>query len=264
VLRAYEAMVEARVDVVHDHTLAGPVHARSLPALRVVTTIHGSLDAELADVYRRVADQAAVVAISHNQREAAPDIDVTAVIHHGLDAREFPLGTGTGGYCLFLGRMSPGKGAHRAIRVAERAGTPLVLVGKMRAPREVEYFRSEVEPHLGDRTWYLGEVPHRRKIELLEKAYCLLFPIRWREPFGMVMLEALACGTPVLAFGEGAVNEVVEHGRTGFVCHDEDDMANALPAVDRLDPARCRAAVEGYFSAHRMVADHVELFQKLL
>jgi glycosyltransferase involved in cell wall biosynthesis len=143
VLRAYEVMVDHGVEVVHDHTLAGALHARSFPDLPVVTTIHGPLEGELADFYRAAGDAVALVAISHDQRQAAPDVDVARVIHHGLDARDVPVGRGNGGYCLFLGRMSPDKGAHRAIEVAKRAGIPLALAGKIRHPSEVEYFRTE-------------------------------------------------------------------------------------------------------------------------
>jgi glycosyltransferase involved in cell wall biosynthesis len=138
------------------------------------------------------------------------------------------------------------------------------MAAKMREPWEVRYFTEMVEPLLGPDAIYLGEVPHLEKLELLEGASALLFPIRWNEPFGLVMLEAMACGTPVLAFPEGAAPEVVDHGRTGFLCDDEAAMAEALGRVDQLDRADCRAAVEGYFSTGRMVAEHLELFESVL
>jgi glycosyltransferase involved in cell wall biosynthesis len=121
-----------------------------------------------------------------------------------------------------------------------------------------------VEPQLGPDAIYLGEVPHERKLELLGGATALLFPIRWNEPFGLVMLEAMACGTPVLAFPEGAAPEVIESGRTGFLCDDEAGMVDALRQIGTISRADCRAAVEGYFSTERMVADHVKLFEQLL
>src|SRR5688572_27048806 len=259
---AYDAV--RGFDIVHDHTLIGPFVAESRPELKVVTTCHGPFEGELGLVYERIAHRVPVVAISHAQRKPVPHIPVARVIHHGIDARDFPFGKGDGGYFLFLGRMSPDKGAHRAMEAAFKAGVKLVMAAKMREPAEVEYFEQFVRPSLNDDIVYVGEVPHEEKLELLAGAAGLLFPIRWNEPFGMVMIEALACGTPVLAFPEGAAPEVVEDGRTGFLCHDETDMAEAMGRVHAIDRATCRAAVEGYFSTDRMVAEHLSLFEELL
>ena len=160
--------------------------------------------------------------------------------------------------------MAPDKGAHRAIEVARKAGMRILLAAKMREQWERSYFDEQVAPLLGPDAVYLGEVPHEHKIELLSQASALLFPIRWNEPFGMVMLESMACGTPVLAFPEGAVPEVVDDGKTGYLCDDETSMADALARVDTLSRADCRASVEGYFSTERMVADHLELYRELV
>jgi glycosyltransferase involved in cell wall biosynthesis len=138
------------------------------------------------------------------------------------------------------------------------------MAAKMREAFEVRYFTEMVEPLLGPDAVYLGEVPHQQKLDLLAGASALLFPIRWNEPFGLVMLEALACGTPVLAFPEGAAPEVVEDGRTGYLCEDEQDMTDKLGRLDQISRADCRAAVEGYFSTQRMVADHLALFTSLM
>lgn len=266
VVHAYEAV--SGHDVVHDHTVMGPFYAERYHDLPVVTTIHGPFNDELTDLYRVLAPRVPIVAISHAQHRAAPDIPIARVIHHGLDAAAFPFGDGTGDehgeFCLFLGRMAPDKGAHRAIEVARKAGVRVLLAAKMREPWEHAYFDEQVAPLLGPDAVYLGEVPHEHKLELLSQARALLFPIRWNEPFGMVMLESMACGTPVLAFPEGAVPEVVEDGKTGFVCEDETAMADALGRVDQLSRADCRSSVEGYFSTERMVADHIELYRELL
>ena len=262
VVHAYEAVQD--VDIVHDHTVFGPLYSERFPELPVVTTIHGPFNDELTDLYRIVADRVPVICVSHDQRATAPAIPVAGVIHHGINAPSFPVGQGDGGYALFLGRMAPEKGAHRAIEVCRKAGVPLLMAAKMREPWERAYFDAEVAPHLSDDVRYLGEVPHDEKLALIGGAMALLNPIRWHEPFGLVMIEALACGTPVLSFPEGAAPEIVEDGRTGFLCVDESEMADALLRVDTLDRRACRSAVEGYFSVERMVDQHIELFESIL
>jgi glycosyltransferase involved in cell wall biosynthesis len=265
VVHAYEVVADH--DVVHDHTIMGPFYAERFPDLPVCTTIHGPFNDELTDLYRALTPRVPIVAISHAQHMAAPDVPIARVIHHGIDASDFPFGDGAGDdegeYLLFLGRMAADKGAHRAIQVARKVGMRLLLAAKMREPWEHAYFDEQVAPLLGTDAVYLGEVPHERKIELLANTRALLFPIRWNEPFGMVMLEAMACGTPVLSFREGAAPEVIMSGKTGFLCDDEEGMIEALGHLDQIRREDCRAAVEGYFSTERMVAEHVELFEEL-
>jgi len=263
IMAAYEAVQD--YDIVHDHTVMGPVYAQRFPDLQVVTTVHGPFNDELTDLYGRMAaDGVPLIAISNAQSRPVPQIPIARVIHHGLDTADFPVGEGKGDYFLFLGRMSPDKGAHRATEICYKAGVPLLMAAKMREPWEHEYFDTNVRPYLNDRIRYLGEVGHEEKLELLANAKGLIFPIRWNEPFGMVMIEAMACGTPVLAFPEGAAPEVVEDGKTGFLCADEAEMIDAIGRIDQIDRADCRAAVKGYFSAGRMVDEHIELFTEIL
>jgi len=256
----------ADVDLIHDHTLAGPVRVGLHPTgTPVVTTAHG----EFTPVMRRhfataAARGVSVVAISHAQRSTAPGIPVAAVIHHGIEPERFPAGRGDGRYALFLGRMSPDKGAHRAIRIARAAGRRIILAAKMQEPEERRYFTERVEPLLGDDAIFVGEVGGRRKVELIGGAEALVNPIRWPEPFGLVMIEALACGTPVLTFPEGAAPEIVEDGRTGWLCVDEDDMASKLAIVSQIDRAACRASVRARFTAARMVREHLALYRRLI
>ena len=261
-MHAYEFVRD--FDVVHDHTVFGPVYAEHVTNQPVVTTIHGPFNVELTDIYERIADRVPIISISHAQHKPVPHIPIKRVIHHGLDASDFPIGDGKGGYALFLGRVSPDKGAHRAVIAAAKAGIPLKLIGKMREAWEFEYFESQVKPELNSDIEYLGEVPHEEKLELLKNASVMLFPIRWNEPFGMVMLEAMACGTPVIAYPEGAAPEVVEHGRTGFLVDSEDEMAAAIGRLDEIDRNDCRAVTEGYFSTDRMVNEHVALYEEVL
>jgi glycosyltransferase involved in cell wall biosynthesis len=154
--------------------------------------------------------------------------------------------------------------AHRAIAAARKAGARLVLAGKARESQEQAYLDKEIAPHLDGEVEYLGEVEHDDKLELLAGARATLFPIRWNEPFGLVMIESLACGTPVIAFAEGAAPEVIEHGVTGQICADEAEMANAIGAVESIDRASCRRAVEESFSVDRMVREHLDLFEAMV
>jgi glycosyltransferase involved in cell wall biosynthesis len=261
VSRAYPELEE--VDIIHDHTVAGPFFGRRPRHVPVVTTAHGPLDGELGRLCARLDRHVGLIAISRAQASSAPDVRVARVIHHGVDVAAYPFGEGDGGYCLFLGRMSPEKGAHLAIAAARRAEVPLVMAAKCREPEERDYFRRYVEHSLDHRVTFLGEVATALKHELLASARALLFPIRWNEPFGMVMIEALACGTPVVALRAGSVPEIVEHGRTGYVCDDEDALADAIGQVDRIDRNECRRTAEVRFSRQRMVEEHLDLFTAL-
>lgn len=259
---AYAAL--AGCDVIHDHTVLGPLVATAgRVAEPIATTVHSECTPELIELYRTVSARVAVVAISHHQRSTAPTLDVRRVIHHGIDVEDYPIGRGDGGYVLFLGRMAPTKGVHRAIAVARAAGKQLLIAAKMWEPAEHRYFHEQVEPLLGPDAAFLGQVGGRHKAALLAGAEALVNPIRWPEPFGLVMIEALAAGTPVVTFAEGSAPEIVDDGVTGFVCRDEQDMVARLGDVRALDRARCRAAAEARFSTQRMVADHLALYRQL-
>jgi glycosyltransferase involved in cell wall biosynthesis len=262
VANAYEALIDC--DIVHDHTIVGPMYAARYADLPVVTTNHGPFNVELRDVYQFISRHVPLIAISHHQASTAAGVPIAAVIHHGLDREECTPGAGDGGYLLFLGRMAPDKGARRAVEVALAAGVPLLLAAKMREPLEIDYFNDKIRPLLGDTVTYVGEVGGARKAALLAGARALLNPIRWPEPFGLVMIEALGHGTPVLTFAEGAATEIITDGVTGIHCADEAAMVAAVDRIDELDRAACRAAVEGHFSTDRMVAEHLALFTEVL
>ena len=196
-----------------------------------------------------------------NQRKPRPNLNWIANCPNALDLSVYPFRPHRGDYLLFLGRMSPDKGAHRAVAVAMEAGLPLKIAGKMREPKEREYFAEFVEPHLGDGIEWLGEVSHGEKVELLQHARATLFPIEWEEPFGLVMIESMACGTPVIATARGAVPEVIEHGRSGIIVDDYRIIPAALEQADRLDPRELRSYVEERFSPMRMVRDYVKAYE---
>jgi glycosyltransferase involved in cell wall biosynthesis len=261
-LHAYEAA--AGVDIVHDHTVAGPLLAHRAPTSPVVTTNHGPFTDDAIALYQASARSVPLIAISDHQASTAGDVPIARVIHHGLDTTRFPIGDGEGGYALFLGRMSPTKGVEAAITVARRAGIPLVIAAKQRERREREYFDAVIRPQLGTDVQYVGEVGGLDKLRLIGEATALLNPICWDEPFGMCMIEALACGTPVVATPRGSVPEIVDDGVTGFVRASTHDLADALRKVNRLDRRDCRASVESRFSMQRMVADHLAFYADVL
>ena len=253
------------VDIIHDHTLLGPWYCLSHPCPSpVVTTVHSPFACETLRIMEPVSRRMAVVAISRGQAASAPSVEVAAVIHHGLDTHPFPLGSGDGGYVAFLGRMSADKGPDRAIAVARAAGVPIRLAAKMEYPAELEYFAERVQPLLGSDALYVGEVGGDDKAEFLGGAVALVNPIRWPEPFGMVMIEAMACGTPVLSFAEGAAPEIVSHGVNGFLCGDETDMAAAIRRAGGIDRSLCRASVQERFSLERMVDDYLGLYRRVI
>ncbi len=262
VLAAYEAVEDC--DVIHDHTVIGPMLSKELSDTPVVTTNHGPFAHDTMDIWREVSDRGVpLISISRHQASTAdPDINVSQVIHHGIDPSHFPVGDGNGGYLACLGRMASAKGIHTAINVAREAGMPLLIGAKMRENLEHQYFEAEVRPLLGNGIEYLGELNTGEKFELLCGATALLNPIQWAEPFGLVMIEAMACGTPVIATPCGSVPEIVTPGRTGFVCSTEAEMIAAVEQVDTIDRAACRNEIETTFSMGRMVEDHVAFYEK--
>jgi glycosyltransferase involved in cell wall biosynthesis len=262
VVHAYEVARDA--DIVHDHTLIGPLYCDRFPNLPVLTTNHGPFESDLIDLYRVTSDRVPVIAISHHQASAAQGVQIAAVIHHGINPADFVVGRGSGGYALFLGRLNPTKGAHIAAHVARRAGIRLIIAGKRSEPMEVEYYETTLKPLLGADIEYVGEVDHPTKVDLLGGATMLLNPIIWPEPFGMVMIEALACGTPVVTTPHGAAPEIVDDGETGFICADEPELVEAVGRVNAIDRERCRHAVETRFSRSRMVDEHVAVFERAI
>lgn len=263
VLAAYDELADA--DVIHDHTAVGPLIAAGAPTALppVVTTAHGPFDAMRLRTFARIAESTSIVAISRAQRRYARDVPISAVIHHGIDLDVYTEGPGDGGYLLFVGRMSEDKGVHRAVRVAKRAGRMLVIATKIREPEEHRYYEERVLPLLGPDDPRPIEAPLDQRVELMRHADALLNPICWPEPFGLVMAEALACGTPVLAFPHGAAPEIVDHGTTGYLCADEDEMVAALDRLPRIRRAACRHAAVSRFAAERMARDHENLYQRV-
>ncbi len=262
-LAAHDSLTD--VDVVHDHTLAGLFLGVRRDGIPQVTTVHGPFDEHVRDLYRRVASDVPIVAISHDQaRRAPPDLPIARVIHHGIVPADYAFDESGGEHVVFLGRMSPDKGVETAIDVSRRAGRPLLIAAKLREAGERAYFESVIEPLLDGDVRFVGEADAATKVEMLTSAAALINPIRWPEPFGLVMIEALACGTPVVSGRHGAAPEIVDHGRTGFLADDTDELVAGLRRVDEIDRRHCRFVVERRFSAERMAADYLDLYREVV
>ena len=260
-LGAYEAA--AGYDIISDHTTAWPVVALTSPHPAVVATNHNPFNRGREAIYRRAADRVALVAISRSHASTT-DLRVAAVIHHGIDVDAFPFGRGEGGYLATLTRMTHDKGVHRAAQLARQAGVPLRIAAKVRATREHEYFDECVRPLLTRDVEFIGEVDTDGKRELLTGAFALLNPTEWAEPFGMTMIESLACGTPVVGTARGSTPEIIDHGVTGFLGDSDADLLAGIRQVASLDRAACRQVAEQRFSTAVMASNYVNAYEREL
>jgi glycosyltransferase involved in cell wall biosynthesis len=254
----------AAFDIIHFHIdyLHFPLSRRQ--SYTCVTTLHGRLDiADLVPLYQEFRD-APVVSISDSQRTPLPWLNWQATVYHGIPLDRYRFQSRPGAYLACLGRISPEKGIDRAIEIAKQVGAPLQIAAKVDKV-DAEYFERVIEPLLHHPlVEFIGEIGDERKQDFLGNAQALLFPIDWPEPFGLVMIEAMACGTPVIAYSSGSVPEVMEHGRTGFVVQELDDAVEAVRRVPQLSRARCREVFEERFTAERMARDYVAVYERLI
>jgi glycosyltransferase involved in cell wall biosynthesis len=252
-------------DVVHDHCGFTALALADRLDTPFVHTLHGPFDAGTSAFYAGHGHKGALVAISAAQVGAAPPgVIADAIIRNPVDVAAWPLHEVKDDYLLWVGRMNADKGPHRAIVAARAAGVPLVLAGVIQ-PGQEAFFAREVAPHVdGDRVRFVGEIGGATKRALFAGARGLLMPIRWAEPFGMVMIEALACGTPVIAFDEGAAPEVVVDGHTGFLVADETEMAAAVHQLPALSARDCRAWVVEHCDAAVVAAAYIELYASIV
>jgi glycosyltransferase involved in cell wall biosynthesis len=251
-------------DIIHFHIdyLHFPL-TRSERAV-TVTTLHGRLDLpDLQPIYREFNDMP-VISISDYQRVPLPFADWKGTVYHGMPEDSYKFHARPEGYLAFLGRTAPEKGVDEAIRIATMANTPLKIAAKVDRVDE-QYFAAEIEPLLDNPLIeFIGEIGPSQKSEFLGNASALLFPINWPEPFGLVMIEALACGTPVIAYPFGSVPEVIESGVTGFVVGDADDATSAVRNISQIDRRNCRIHFERRFTAARMARDYMALYRQLI
>ena len=232
---------------------------------RSVTTLHGRLDLPDLPAFYHAFPHHKLVSISDNQRLPMPPVNWAGTVLHGLPSDLLPPRIERQeGYLAFLGRISPEKRPDRAIRIAARSGKPLKIAAKI-DPVDREYWESQIAPLLDlyQNVEFIGEINEAQKAAFLGNASALLFPIDWPEPFGLVMIEAMACGTPVIAFRCGSVPEIIDHGVSGFIVSDEDQAVDAVARLGELDRAKVRAAFDARFTADRMAADYVAIYQDL-
>ena len=247
-------------DLIHNHFDFLPLSYSGLVDTPVVTTIHGFSSPRIIPVYEKFNASNHYVSISDADR--SPKLDYVATVHHGIAIEEFPLQKHSDGSLLFFGRIHPEKGAAEAIEVARRSGRRLIIAGIV---QDEAYFEREVAPHIDDdRVCYLGSVGPDKRAQVLGAADALLHLISFDEPFGLSMVEAMACGVPVIAIGRGSVPEVVVDGETGFVVADLDEATAAVQRLDQLDRSAARKHVEDHFSAERMTDGYLSVYQEVL
>jgi len=253
-------------DVVHDHAgVVGPVCGALLHGRPpVVHTLHGPWTDQTRQFYSVAGHHVHLVAISEAQRADNPDVPYLGTVHNGIDIGAYPYREHKDDCLVYIGRANPDKGPAEAINIARRAGLPLQMILKRSEPPEREYFETVIEPMLGSDVELHENVSHEAKVEMLGRATAMIFPIRWPEPFGLVMVEAMACGTPVVTTNWGAAPELVADGETGFRRESEDDLVAAIGKARELSPQACRARVVELFSAEAMVRGYEATYAKAL
>jgi glycosyltransferase involved in cell wall biosynthesis len=268
VARAFEAIdaaAEARrpFDVVHDHCGYTPLAMANRLATPLVHTVHGPFDHDTSPYYAHHGRKGRIVCISRSQAGMAPpDTGVDDVVYNPIDVDSWPVGYHKEDYLLWVARMVAEKGPHRAIKVAKAVNRPLILAGPVQ-PGHERFFATEVQPHIDGRVIrYVGEVGGARKQRLFADAFAFLMPITWPEPFGLVMVEALAAGTPVLAFANGAAPEIIQHGVNGFLVHDEDEMAAVVEQAAEISPEECRRTAAERFAPDQVASAYERVYRR--
>jgi glycosyltransferase involved in cell wall biosynthesis len=256
----------AGFDIIHNHNGEETMAlAALLPDVPMLTTMHCLITSDTKFIWDRY--EGSFNCISWAQRRAMPTITggtFAGVAHNGIDVASFPFQREKAEHLLFLSRISPEKGPQLAVEVAKRTGRRLIIAGKV-DPVDREFFHEVVEPLIdGDQIIFRGEADARMKRDLFRSAACVLMPITWDEPFGLVQAEAMACGTPVIVFDRGAAGEIVDHGETGFLVRDVDEMVDAVGRLETIDPAYCRARMEQRFDGYVMTARYLEIYDSML
>jgi glycosyltransferase involved in cell wall biosynthesis len=247
-------------DLIHNHFDFLPLSYSGLVLTPVLTTIHGFSSERILPVYKKYSGRVHYVAVSDADRHSR--LGYVATIHHGIPLEEFTLPPSRGNHLLFFGRIHPDKGTAEAIGVARQSGVRLIIAGIV---QDRDYFKHQVEPHIdGEHIRYIGSVVPEERDEVLGRAYALLHLINFDEPFGLSMIEAMACGVPVIARDRGSVPEIVKHGETGFIVNTIDQAVDVIPKISGLDRSRIRRHVAENFSRERMVENYIRVYQEVL
>jgi glycosyltransferase involved in cell wall biosynthesis len=247
-------------DIIHDHYFPISLPTANLATTPVVGTYHGPFLKENHDIFNTLR-QPGIITISHAQAAAAPDLNHVGTVYNGLPFDHYPFGNSPGDYALFVGRISMEKGVHFAIDVAERLNIPLIIAAKVETV-DREYFKEYIEPRLSEKIRWIGEVDEKERNELMSKALCFLHPITWPEPFGLTLIEAMACGCPVVAMNKGSIPEIIQHGVTGFAVGSVDEMVEAVRSISTIDRTVCRDYARSNFNAERMADGYEAIYHK--
>lgn len=246
-------------DLIHNHFDFLPLGFSKLVSTPLVTTIHGFSSPKILPVYQKYNGEVYYVSISNSDR--SDKLNYISTVYHGIDLRQFTFKEDFGDYLLFFGRMHHDKGAKEAIEIAKGSGKKLIMAGII---QDDQYYQKEIKPHLGEQIIYIGTVGPDRRNELLGNAYALLHPINFHEPFGLSIIESMACGTPAIAFNKGSMEEIIESGKNGFLVSNTDEAVGVLKNIPEIDRRLCRKTVEGRFTADRMVNDYIQVYNQIL
>lgn len=256
---AYELQDE--FDIIHDHLAPFSLPIANLASTPVIMTMHGDFNTSNRKLFQTLRGPN-IVTISQAQAYPVPGINHVGTVYNGLSMEEYPFGEKAEDFLLYVGRICLEKGTHFAIDVAQQLDMRLIIAAKL-DPADRAYFREYVEPRLGDRAQWIGEVYEDERNDLMSRAKAFLHPVTWREPFGLTLIEAMACGCPIVAFNRGSIAEIVKTGETGFVTEDVEGMVDAVMAIEKIDRATCRAYALEMFSVKRMVDEYEALYDKL-
>lgn len=263
----YAYQRQDQFDIIHDHSGYLSLPTANLSKTPVVMTMHGYFGINEKRIFENLKEPY-LVSVSKAQAALAPKLKFIGNVYHGLEMQQFPFSSKPGKYLLFVGRISMEKGVHFAIEVAQYLDIPLIIAAKLDSmvdsPRDVAYFRQFIEPKLSDQIKWIGEIDETERNKLMSEALCLLHPITWPEPFGLTLIESMACGTPVVAFKLGSIPEVIQNGKSGYVVKDVSSMIEAVTNIQKIDRQYCRKYVLNKFSVKNMVDGYEEVYNKIL